>query len=46
MRQGDATFPQQFLDIAIAEGEAVVESPTVADDLRGKSMTLVWIDGR
>jgi hypothetical protein len=46
VRQGDSTFRHQLLDIAIAEGEAVVQPHAVADDLGWESMTLVQIGGR
>jgi hypothetical protein len=46
VRQGDATCRPQLLDIAIAEGKAVVQPHAVADDLRRESVTLVWIAGR
>src|SRR5262245_47200195 len=37
----DPAFEQQFLHIAIAQGEAVVEPDPMADDLAGKAVVLV-----
>jgi hypothetical protein len=36
----------QLLDIAIAEGEAVVQLHTVADNLGWEAMTLIQIGGK
>ncbi len=37
----DATLREQFLDIAKAQGEPIVQPDAVADDLRGKPVAAV-----
>src|SRR5712692_3649390 len=38
---GDAAFEQEFLHVAVAQGEAIVEPDPMADDFTGKAMVLV-----
>jgi hypothetical protein len=38
---GDATFGKQFFDLSEAEAEPMVEPHGVADDFRGKTVTVV-----
>ena len=37
----DAAFEQEFLHVAIAQGEAIVEPDAMADDLAGKAVIFV-----
>jgi len=39
----DAAFEQEFLHVAIAQGEAIVESDTVAHDFSGKPVAFVTL---
>jgi len=41
IRNGDTTFGQQLFDLTEAQREAVVQPDGMADDLRGKTVTLV-----
>jgi hypothetical protein len=38
---GDATFEQQLLHVAVAQGESIVEPDLVTDDFPGKAVILV-----
>jgi hypothetical protein len=40
MRDHGAAFEQQFLNVAVAEAEAVIESDAVANDFSGKAVFL------
>src|SRR5688572_1129084 len=46
MRQRDPAFCHELLDITVAEGKAVVQPHTVANDLRRKPMTLIQVGNR
>ena len=37
----NASFEQEFLHVAVAQGEAIVESDTVANDFAGKAVVLI-----
>src|SRR5215470_8630847 len=37
----DTAFVQQFLHIAVAQGEAIIEPDAMADDLPGEAVVLV-----
>ena len=39
----DATFKQQLLHVAVAQGEAIVEPDPVTDDFAGKAVVLVTL---
>ena len=41
MRHGDTAFAQEFLYIAVAQGEAIREPDPVTDDLAGKAVVFV-----
>jgi hypothetical protein len=43
MRDHGAAFEQQFLNVAVAEAEAVIESDAVANDFSGKAVMLVTL---
>jgi hypothetical protein len=38
---GDATLEQEFLHVAVAQGEAIVKPDPVADDVAGKAVVFV-----
>ena len=40
---GDTTFEQEFLHIAVAQGEAIVQPDAVANDFAGKAVILVTL---
>src|SRR4029450_8875939 len=40
---GDTTFEQEFLHIAIAQGEAIVEPDAMTDNFTGKAVVLVTL---
>jgi hypothetical protein len=41
MGYGDATLEQQFFYVAVAQGEAIIEPDSMADDLAGEAVVLV-----
>src|SRR5215470_8092618 len=41
----DAAFEQEFLHVAVAQGEAIVEPDAVTDDFTGKAVILVTLSG-
>ena len=43
MRHGDATLEQEFLHVAVAQGEPIVEPDPMADDFAGKAVVLVTL---
>jgi hypothetical protein len=46
VRQGDPTFRHELFDIAIAEGETVIQPDEVTDDLDREPMTLIQVGRR
>jgi hypothetical protein len=38
---GNTAFEEEFLHIAVAHGEAIIEPDPVADDFAGKAMVLI-----
>jgi len=43
MRDNDATFSEEQLNIPQAETEHVIQPNSMADDLGGKAMAVAWV---
>src|SRR5262245_10637754 len=46
VRYGDATFEQEFLHVAVAQGKTIGEPDAVTDDFTGQAMILVALGVR